>query len=113
MTEKRVLGAGMVVWLVFALLQLNDPDPGFWLMVYGLTLLYSIGAYADRLPRAVAVSWTVLLLVIGVWMYASWESAQPMHAGSTGLTGDEVARELGGLFLAAGWMGWLGYRAEK
>lgn len=92
-----------VLFALFALLQVNDPDPLPWIFIYGVTSLYT--AYsAVRTPHfAPYAVWAALCLIAGVWTIGSWDgSSQPMGGG--GIFGEEVVREALGLGLAGLWM---------
>jgi hypothetical protein len=105
------IGAG-VLFAVFGLVQLNDPDPFAWVFVYGATAVYSFLSATDRLPAAPPTVWGLLALFFGLRIFLSWDGASnPMGAPEQGLFAEEVVRESLGLFLVAGWSGILAGRA--
>ena len=101
----------------FAALQVNDPDPVAWVLVYAVTACISAVAAFRRPSPVMAGVWGVACVfaaIVNLWF---WDGAsQPMGAASQGLLGEEVVREVGGLLLVALWMavlaGW-GLRARR
>lgn len=105
------IGAG-VLFAIFGLVQLNDPDPFAWVFVYGATAAYSFLSASDRLPAAPPTVWALLALFFGLRIFLSWDgTSNPMGAPEQGLFAEEVVRESLGLFLVAGWSGILAGRA--
>jgi hypothetical protein len=110
---QRVLWGGAALWVLFAALQFNDPDPGVWIFLYAMTALYTAASARGVMPRSAALAWSVLSLCGGTWLFASWDgSSSPMGPTSMGLLSEEVIREAGGLGLVGIWSGFLAYRAE-
>jgi len=92
----RIVSALMgLLFVWFAAMQLNDPDPGLWIGTYGVVAALSFVAAADRgpwlLPGAAAVAMVALLAAI-------FEPGRPIDLD------DELIREELGLVLAIGWM---------
>jgi hypothetical protein len=50
-----------VMFLVFAFLQVNDPDPVIWILIYGIMAVFSIMAMFRFYPRIVLALYLVLL----------------------------------------------------
>lgn len=108
MTLFRATTALMALaYLAMAGLQLNDPDPLRWVVVYagaalacGLSLLGRPSQALSGLWAAGAVLWA-LFLAVRIFV-------QPLPPGS--LLDDEEVRELGGLLIVA--LGMLGLLAE-
>jgi hypothetical protein len=100
-------------FVLFAALQLNDPDPWLWIPVYLAPAAISGVALAGRLPRwapvvaaAAAVLAALPLLATGIHAEpAKVVSDMKMHAA-----GVEEAREAIGLLMIAGWMAVLAAR---
>jgi len=93
------------MWIVFAGLQLNDPDPLLWITYYGLTAAYTLGALLRKLPARVAVVWGLLMWAVAAIMLAG--PGSPLTDASPSLVGwleNEVAREIGGLSMIGLWM---------
>ena len=94
--------------LVFALsvaVQWNDPDPAYWMAIYGVAALLAARAAFGQLPlipNAVACAGFTLLAVRALpdllgareQAFTHWQMLD---------SGDEVAREAGGLLLCALW----------
>jgi hypothetical protein len=93
-------------FLLFAALQINDPDPWLWIPIYAVPALLSGLALAGRLPRwapfvvaPLAVLATLPLLPTGIHADpGKVVSDMGMHAA-----GVEEAREAIGLLLIAAW----------
>ena len=101
-----------LLFALFAIVQLNDPDPGFWIFLYGTTALYSAGSARDVLPRGVGIGWGVLTACMATWMLATWDgSSRPMGSTAWGPLSDEVVREMLGLLMVSAWSGFLAWRA--
>ncbi|MFK7931647.1 MAG: transmembrane 220 family protein [Myxococcota bacterium] len=94
------------LFTLFAWFQLNDPDPAMWVLVYGTTAALSVAAGFRRLHPAVFVTWALLCIVGGLFLWLGWDGASnPMGDASQGLFAEEVVREVGGLAICVGWMG--------
>ena len=90
---------------LFGLVQLNDPDPLGWVVIYGLTMAYSAASGFRRLPWYQAAVWGALCTFFAVRIWASWDGASnPMGSAEQGMFAEEVVREVCGLGLIAMWM---------
>jgi hypothetical protein len=101
---RYVSGGVAILFGLMAAVQFNDPDPYVWVLAYGAaavgSALYAAGAFPRR-PAAILCGGYVLgilILLPQVWASSLFQAEEMM-----GLA--EVAREIGGLALAAGWMG--------
>ena len=84
-----------VVALVFAysaVVQLNDPDPIRWFLIYGSAAVVSVFSIFGRVPKLVFVG---LASVAGLWA----ATLLPGTLSSAAFTGTEEERELTGLVL--------------
>lgn len=106
----RCLKAAMIlILLIAAVIQYNDPDPIGWMLVYGLAAVLSaahgrLGKARVAAPAAlgvIALAWAVMLMpeiganfVIGD-LVRSMDPDEPQI---------EAAREAGGLLIVAAWM---------
>jgi len=52
-----------LLFTVFALVQLNDPDPIIWVSIYGITAVVCLISNYKEIPRLVIIIIAVLLLV--------------------------------------------------
>lgn len=108
--------AGFVLGTLFAVaaaLQIDDPDSGRWIAVYGAAAAISIadvvrGSRPSRwlvavalLLGAVALIWAVGLLPAVVGQLRSAELMAPMDPARPAI---ELGRESVGLVIVAGWM---------
>ncbi|WP_016748473.1 transmembrane 220 family protein [Leptospira kirschneri] len=98
----------ILIWLVFAGLQYNDPDPWLWIPIYmSIVILYA--------------GFIIYPTKTKLWFHLSWILFVFFGAGAVFTTtliqnfsfDDEVTRETGGLILSAIWSGILGYRIRK
>ena len=112
----RLLAALMcALFLVSAAVQYNDADPELWMPIYALAAaLAGLGA-AGRLPlwpnaAALALFLTLFALWAPSLAAARREAFESWHMQSTG---DEEAREAGGLALCALWSAAQTWRARR
>jgi hypothetical protein len=117
----RIAAALMVPLLALsAYVQLNDPDPIQWVLMYSLAAIASARAAAGRFDlafpavvAAVALVWAAGLAPALVKMHITWDNLTRWHMIDTRV---EEAREMIGLVIAGGWCAVLaaaGYRALK
>lgn len=108
-------GVMLVVFLLSALVQVNDPDPLPWIAVYGAAAVLCAAALVGRGGRAAPL---VLMLVA----LAAAAPLAPRVLGRARLADVfgtmkatdplvEETREMLGLLIIAGWMGSLAWRA--
>jgi hypothetical protein len=111
---KVVAVSWIALLVVFALLQLNDPDPWRWVLVYlAAALLWTAMLFDRKQPRLEFA----LLLIMAFWMGGLWPGVLDLL--EEGKPGDlfaematdrpyiEVAREFLGLAIAAISVSWL------
>jgi hypothetical protein len=111
-------GADALFLLMFTfstVVQINDPDPWAWILMYGAAAVACLLSLTGRLPwwfavlvGLVAVAWALTLAprVIGqVPFLAMFEEFEMKDAGV------EESREMYGLAMIAAWMAVLGHRA--
>ena len=109
MNFKKVLTLIIgLIFLLFATLQYNDPDPWAWIFIYGLiallSLLSAFGIYSKWIAYivlAISLFWMILLLP-GLWQWLRYE---PLDALLYGMSPDkmyiEESREFLGLLMGA------------
>ena len=93
------------VFLASAAVQWNDPDPAYWIALYGVAALLAARAAQGQLPRVPNAAALAMYVALGLRalpdLLAAREEAfthwQMLSAG------DEVAREAGGILLCAAW----------
>jgi hypothetical protein len=96
------------LFLVCVALQYNDPDPYFWMPMYGAAALACWLFWKSRPHRLVCVLVGIVALVWALTiaphvvgkvrfmdMFAAWKAMTPES---------EEAREMGGLLIVSGWM---------
>ena len=108
MILRVVAGAFALLFVFSALLQLNDPDPVMWVVLYGLVAGVSGRVAAGRSLGVGSVALFALLVVV----FAIWAPSLRHLSGSalqsfrmSGAVEDEEVREAIGLGLAAAWTG--------
>jgi hypothetical protein len=115
----RIAHAGMAaLFLLGAGVQVNDPDPLAWIVIYlAAAVLSGLAARPVTLLRwvpavvgGIAVVWGLSLAArvpeFGIYgrMFDAWEMASVTI---------EEAREASGLFIIAAWMGVLAWRRRR
>ncbi len=99
-----------ILFTLFAAVQINDPDPLYWILVYLLMACFSVLAYLDRFyPRVMLVAaggygfaaWTLLP---GVWEWLSSENPARLFDNVAKMEYPyiEEAREFLGLLICLG-----------
>ena len=91
---RVVHGVSAVVFVLFALLQLNDPDPLPWLLVYGMTAVTAgVGAAGITVPSS---RWGLVAVAL-VWGFFLATTIEQFSLQ------DEVVREVAGLAVVGLW----------
>ncbi len=98
----------ILIWLVFAGLQWNDPDPWLWISIYMSVVILYAGfiIYPTKMKIWFHVSWILSVLFLTGTIFAA--TLIPNFSFD-----DEVTRETGGLILSTIWSGILGYWIYK
>ena len=102
----RLLAALMCALFVLSLVvQYNDPDPYVWMPIYGLAAALAGMGAAGRLSfRANAAALGLYLVLLALWVPSLVGArAEAFEHWEMQATGDEEAREAGGLALCAFW----------
>ena len=105
------------VFVLCALLQLNDPDPVFWVFIYGLAGCACMVWDRGGLSRVQAT----LLSVIALFLLATIADDGTWQGGAGAALRDwemmdqrvEPLREMGGLLLFGAWMAVLAWRRPR
>ncbi len=93
-------------FVLFSLVQYNDPDPLVWMVVYSVAALACVLYRLESLPPAAAAGYGVLVLLWGLYLvYRVISQGQFIF--------DEEGREMMGSFLVATWMGVLYWRGAQ
>lgn len=104
------------LFVLFAALQYNDPDPQVWVPIYGFATMACVMAYA-RIGKVWFFG--LMALIYAVAAAYQWPPAfEGFLLNEIGMktVNIELARESGGLLicaLAMGAMGWVVNRAKK
>ena len=98
-------GVISVLFLYFMVVQYNDPDPLFWIICYGVTVVFTLLAMAGIyiwFTGAVALGY----LLGAVYLVPGWGTDTVMLLLEPKMYRPEVelAREAFGLFICAVWM---------
>ncbi|GJM28316.1 MAG: hypothetical protein DHS20C17_09510 [Cyclobacteriaceae bacterium] len=96
----------MLLFVVFAIYQSNDPDPIIWISIYGAAALLSLLVLMNKVARPVLYV-AMFLFLIGAWLLwpESFEGLFLLEDGSY-TPSIEEARESLGLFIGALSMAW-------
>ena len=79
-----------IIFLVFTVVQFNDPDPLYWIFIYLLTAGFSFAAFFNRFyPK-------LMLLAIGMYLNAAfglWAGVvEWFHSPDRSLLFDDIAK---------------------
>ncbi|HEU4427223.1 MAG TPA: transmembrane 220 family protein [Myxococcota bacterium] len=93
------------LFVVSAALQWNDPDPAYWIAIYGVAALLAARAAQGQLPIApnVAALAVFALLALRALPNLLGARAEAFTHWKMTAASDELAREAGGLALCAAW----------
>lgn len=103
--------AGTLLFLAFAGVQLNDPDPALWVAIYCVTAALSAASITHRLAIPVAI-WAGVCALGGV-LWALLVDGPPMRAGHDGFFDNEVVRESLGLGISGLWSAGMAWSARR
>lgn len=110
-----------MLFLFSAVLQLNDPDPAAWILLYASAAALAMLAAAGRQPgwrRPVALALAISALVWAIAIASSIPASPPWRAvfGDWGMHGGgvEAGREALGLLFVSLYAAWVaGYRSPS
>ncbi len=96
----------MIILFGYAIaVQLNDPDPYFWVALYGISLIASLGVLV-ALPMP-GVLWVALGIYVAAiaWLSPNFANTSIEAFAAIGMKGDqeELVRELWGMVICALW----------
>ncbi|MCB4798579.1 transmembrane 220 family protein [Tamlana sp. PT2-4] len=67
-TKQKVINVlFFIVFVIFALLQINDPDPVLWVLIYGFVSILFLGANFYSYSK-----WFIWLVVVCLLVYGSF-----------------------------------------
>jgi len=58
-----------VMFLIFAFLQINDPDPIIWILIYGLMAIVCVMAIFEFYPRKILVGLAIVYLLYSIYYF--------------------------------------------
>lgn len=100
MLIRKLLGFFFgLVYLSFAVLQYNDPDPAIWMVVYGAAALLCFMVAAGKITPAILWSAAIFYVVGAVFVWP--ERFEGVRIGGGDIKNIEEARESLGLLLCA------------
>lgn len=107
----------VLLFVIAASVQFNDPDPLIWISVYLLSAVFCAAHALGKLPAR----WPVLFaLVTGGWaltlvpaFFGQVSAAEVFGTVRMQSEEAEIAREFGGLMIVSAWMGALGVRSRR
>lgn len=106
--RKRITDATLaILFLTFALVQINDPDPLLWIAIYGIVAMVSAGAFFNKYHHYTLIS---LILIVTIWSLIllpnvwTWLTSADLSEIAGEMMSDkpyiEGTREFGGLLIA-------------
>ena len=104
-----------IMFLVFAALQWNDPDPILWIIIYAIPTLLCAGAAFQKIPWWIYGITVVAFLAYAIYLWPGHYEGGLMDEMKAG-SGVEEARESLGLLICAvslAYVGWLFWRKSK
>jgi hypothetical protein len=104
---RAAAGVMTALFVVSVAVQWNDPDPAYWMAIYGVAALLAARAAQGHLPllpnaAAFALFSTLALRALPDLLGAREQAFTHWHMLAES---DEVAREAGGLLICALWSG--------
>jgi xanthine/uracil permease len=96
----------MLIFLLSAAVQVNDPDPTPWILIYLMSAGIAAAAFLRHANQIVIAFGLLACLAAAVPLLASLAAAEASSFTNAGMANlrDEQAREALGLLIAAGWM---------
>ncbi len=95
---KWIVGFFILLFVAFAIVQYNDPDPYLWIAVYGFMAVLGVSVLLKPLPNIV---YFLTAVGCGIWAFFQW----PVHWEGIGETmlneNTERARESLGLIICS------------
>jgi hypothetical protein len=96
----------LILFLLFASFQINDPDPGIWVAVYVYAALLSLGVIFRRMPALLYLVSAVAFMIVGLVLFpgsvGEWiEAEEQMQSLEMKLPFIEEARESLGLIVCS------------
>lgn len=88
----------VLVFVAFAALQYNDPDPLVWISVYGVAALICLVALTKRNHYGYHI---LFFLFTAIWAFVQWPPVFEGFGEDVITKNMELARESGGLIICA------------
>ena len=101
-----------VCFAVFAMLQFNDPDPMYWMLLYFLGSMACVLFHLKRLPPSAAGSYAILCGALALLWILFSAMGRPLPGAVPGMA-YEVEKETLGFLLVGSWMAILYFRAKR
>lgn len=109
-----------LLWLVFAAVQYNDPDPILWILMYSLVALVCAMAAMNKYSKpliiigiAASLVWAATLFPAVIDYFSNHESNEILEHMSPDKLFIEEARECFGLILSALVLLWKFFESKK
>ena len=104
----------VILFLLSASVQFNDPDPIVWILLYVSAAAFSIAHFFGKLPRFLPLAFALFALLWALPLVPTFWGQAPLAEvfGRVQMKTEavEVAREFGGLMIVSAWMLALGLR---
>lgn len=111
-----VNGFMLVLFVLSAVVQYNDPDPLLWIAIYGAGALCCVLFLTGWLPITLSLSVSALCFAGALYLLARILFGSAVFFDETGreMMGiKEPARELLGFLITAAWTGFLTWRVQR
>ena len=111
MIARIVIG---VLFLVFAVVQYNDPDPWIWILAYGLVGVVCLWDIKYTISKRIIMGLTILFAIASAWyvpLIMNWfKDGMPSIVGEMKATTPHIEwmREFLGLLLCTITLYWIG-----
>ena len=107
-----------VVFILFALVQLNDPDPMLWIAIYGFVSITCLLAARGKIYLYITLAFMVLCIVWAIVLFPIsisdwWQLEEESASLKMKMPGVEEARESMGLLISALVLGIVFFRGRK
>jgi hypothetical protein len=56
-----------IMFLLFAFVQVNDPDPVIWILVYGAMAVFCVMAMFEFYPQVMLIATTAIYILYSLW----------------------------------------------
>jgi hypothetical protein len=110
-THQIISGILALLFLSFAVVQVNDPDPAIWITIYALSAGFCVWNIFRKVPSALSFAAVIACAVFAVLLWP--EEYQGLAGKMDSRPGVEYARESLGLVICGVGMIYVGWRGLR